>query len=194
ASGAGHRTAHRGVHPRRRPPRRRRRGGRTGPPHRGRMAHTDTAAHRGHRRARPHHRPPHDHDRPGRPRTAPARPPDRRRPPRGPLVGRRWRSAHSALILPPTSHPAPGAFMSAAVHAQSGADHTDLPYVLRAAVKLGVLEAVAVLVIGLASRSLEGVAETALLGVLVTATSVAGTVPPGRWTRRAPSRGVAGAG
>ncbi len=83
--------------------------------------------------------------------------------------------------------------MSAAVHAQSGADHTDLPYVLRAAVKLGVLEAVAVLVIGLVSRSLEGLAETALLAVLVTAAILAVTFLPGLWTRAATIEGIAGA-
>ncbi|MBL8980239.1 MAG: hypothetical protein JNM53_17640 [Gemmatimonadetes bacterium] len=83
--------------------------------------------------------------------------------------------------------------MSAAVHAQSGADHTDLPYVLRAAVKLGVLESVAVLVIGLVSRSVEGVAETALLGVLVTAAILAVTFLPGLWTRAATIEGIAGA-
>ncbi|MDX2122584.1 MAG: hypothetical protein SF070_16190 [Gemmatimonadota bacterium] len=83
--------------------------------------------------------------------------------------------------------------MSAAVHAQSGADHTDLPYVLRAAVKLGVLESVAVLVIGLASRSLEGVTETAVLGALVTAAILAVTFLPGLWTRAATIEGIAGA-
>jgi len=83
--------------------------------------------------------------------------------------------------------------MSAAVHAATGADQTDLPYVLRAAVKLGLLESVAVLVIGLVSRYLDGPAEQALLLVLVTAAVIAVTFLPGRWTRAATIEGVAGA-
>lgn len=83
--------------------------------------------------------------------------------------------------------------MSAAVHAHTGADHTDLPYVLRGAVKLGVLESVAVLVIGLVSKYLEGPAEAALLLLLVTAAVLAVTFLPGLWTRAASIEGIAGA-
>ena len=83
--------------------------------------------------------------------------------------------------------------MSAAVPATAGADQTDLPRVLRAAVKLGVLESVAVLVIGLVSRSLDGVAEQALLLVLVSGAVIAVTFLPGLWTRAQTIEGISGA-
>lgn len=83
--------------------------------------------------------------------------------------------------------------MSAAVHAHAGADHTELTYVLRSAVKLGILESVAVLVIGSVSKYLDGVAETALLAVLVTAAVAAVAFLPGLWTRATTIEGIAGA-
>ena len=83
--------------------------------------------------------------------------------------------------------------MSAAVHAHAGADHTELTYVLRAAVKLGILESVAVLVIGSVSKYLDGVAETALLAVLLTAAIAAVAFLPGLWTRATTIEGIAGA-
>lgn len=83
--------------------------------------------------------------------------------------------------------------MSAAVHAHAGADHTDLPYVLRAAVKLGILESAAILVIGLVSKYLDGMLETALLGVLVTVAVLAVTFLPGIWTRARTIEGISGA-
>lgn len=83
--------------------------------------------------------------------------------------------------------------MSAAVHAHAGADHTELTYVLRSAVKLGVLESVAVLVIGSVSKYLDGMAETALLAILVTAAVAAVAFLPGLWTRATTIEGIAGA-
>jgi hypothetical protein len=83
--------------------------------------------------------------------------------------------------------------MSAAVHAHSGADQTDLPHVLRAAVKLGLLESVAVLVIGLVSKYLDGVAEQALLLVLVSVAVIAVVFLPGLWTRAQSIEGISGA-
>ena len=83
--------------------------------------------------------------------------------------------------------------MSAAVHPHASADQTDLPHVLRAAVKLGILESVAVLVIGLATVYLQGAAETAVVGVLVTLAVLAVTFLPGLWTRPATIEGIAGA-
>lgn len=84
--------------------------------------------------------------------------------------------------------------MSAAVHAHAtGADHTDLPYVLRAAVKLGILESIAVLVIGSVSKYLDGPAEVGLLAVLVTVAVLLVTLLPGLWTRAATIEGIAGA-
>lgn len=83
--------------------------------------------------------------------------------------------------------------MSAAVHPHASADQTDLPHVLRAAVKLGILESVAVLVIGLATVYLQGAAETAVVGVLLTLAVLAVTFLPGLWTRPATIEGIAGA-
>lgn len=83
--------------------------------------------------------------------------------------------------------------MSAAVPAHAGADQTDLPYVLRAAVRLGILESVAILVIGLVSKYLDGVLETALLGALVTSAVLAVTFLPGIWTRARSIEGISGA-
>lgn len=83
--------------------------------------------------------------------------------------------------------------MSAAVHASTGADQTDLPLVLRASVKLGLIESAAVLVIGLVSKYLDGAVEQGLLLVLVTAAVVAVTFLPGLWTRAATIEGIAGA-
>lgn len=83
--------------------------------------------------------------------------------------------------------------MSAVVHAHAGADQTELPYVLRAAVKLGILESFAILVIGLVSKYLDGILETALLGVLVTVAVLAVTFLPGIWTRARSIEGISGA-
>jgi len=83
--------------------------------------------------------------------------------------------------------------MSSAVHPKTTADHTDLPYVLRASVKLGLLESLAVLVIGLASRYLGGLTEQAVLLVLVTAGVLAVTFLPGLWTRAETVEGISGA-
>ena len=83
--------------------------------------------------------------------------------------------------------------MSAVVHAHAGADQTELPHVLRAAVKLGILESAAILVIGLVSKYLDGILETALLGVLVTVAVLAVTFLPGIWTRARSIEGISGA-
>lgn len=83
--------------------------------------------------------------------------------------------------------------MSVAVHPRAGADQTDLPYVLRAAVKLGVIESVAVLVIGLVARYVDGVAEQGLLLVLVTLAVLAVIFLPGIWTRAQSIEGISGA-
>jgi len=63
----------------------------------------------------------------------------------------------------------------------------------RSAVKLGVLESVAVLVIGSVSKYLDGMAETALLAILVTAAVAAVAFLPGLWTRATTIEGIAGA-
>ncbi len=83
--------------------------------------------------------------------------------------------------------------MSSMVHAQAGADQTDIPFIVRASVKLAVIESVCVLFIALASRMLAGSVETAVLAVLVTAGVLAVTILPGLWTRARTIEGIAGA-
>lgn len=83
--------------------------------------------------------------------------------------------------------------MSSMVHAQTGADQTDIPFIVRASVKLAVLTSVFVLFIALASRLLAGSAETAALAVLITAGVLAVTILPGLWTRARSIEGIAGA-
>lgn len=83
--------------------------------------------------------------------------------------------------------------MSSMVHAQAGADHTDIPFIARASVKLAILESVFILFIAMASRMLVGVAETAVLAVLITAGVLAVTILPGLWTRARSIEGIAGA-
>src|SRR5512143_1969554 len=83
--------------------------------------------------------------------------------------------------------------MSAAVHPLAGADQTDVPSIVRASVKLGILESVFVLLIGVASIYLEGAAETIVLGALVTVGVLAVTLLPGIWTRAETIEGISGA-
>jgi len=83
--------------------------------------------------------------------------------------------------------------MSTAVHPRAGADQTDIPGIVRAAVKLGILESIFVLVMGLASIYLEGIAETAVLGALLLAGVMLVTLLPGIWTRAETIEGIAGA-
>ena len=83
--------------------------------------------------------------------------------------------------------------MSAAVHPQNVADQTDLPYVLRAGLKLGVFESLAVLVIGLVSKYLDGPVEQLLLLLLVTGATLVVCFIPGIWTRARTIEGIAGA-
>lgn len=83
--------------------------------------------------------------------------------------------------------------MSSMVHAQAGADHTDIPFIARASVKLAILESIFILFIAMASRMLEGAAETAALAVLIAAGVLAVTILPGLWTRARSIEGIAGA-
>lgn len=83
--------------------------------------------------------------------------------------------------------------MSAAVTAPVSADQTDLPHVLRASVRLGILESVAVLVTGLLARYLTGMVGDLLLLVLVSAALLAVIFLPGWWTKARTIEGIAGA-
>jgi len=83
--------------------------------------------------------------------------------------------------------------MTAVAQPRAGVDQTELPYVVRCALKLGLIEVGFALAIGLTTRFLEGPAETALLAVLVTAGVLVVTLLPGIWTGARTIEGIAGA-
>jgi hypothetical protein len=84
--------------------------------------------------------------------------------------------------------------MHSAVELRADHDLTDVPAIVRGAVKLGLLESVLVLVISLVSRFLpNGVLQTAVLGLLVLVGLFAVTFLPGLWTRPRTIEGIAGA-
>lgn len=83
--------------------------------------------------------------------------------------------------------------MSSAVRADSGTDLTDLPYVLRQSVTLGVITAVVVVAMSFVTRFLSGAAESGLGAVVLVAGLAAVTFLPGSWTRPRTIEGIAGA-
>jgi hypothetical protein len=84
--------------------------------------------------------------------------------------------------------------MDSAVELRADHDLTDVPAIVRGAVKLGLLESVLVLVISLVSRFLpNGVLQTAVLAVIAIAGLFAVTFLPGLWTRPRTIEGIAGA-
>jgi len=83
--------------------------------------------------------------------------------------------------------------MSSAVRAASGTDLTDLPYVLRSAVTLGVITAAVVAAMSFITRYLAGGAEFGLGAVVLIAGLAAVTFMPGNWTKPRTIEGIAGA-
>ena len=84
--------------------------------------------------------------------------------------------------------------MHSAVELRSAHDLTDVPSIVRGAVKLGLLEAVMVLLISLASRLLpNGVLQTIIVGILLVVGLAGVTLLPGLWTRPRTIEGIAGA-
>ena len=84
--------------------------------------------------------------------------------------------------------------MHSAVELRADHDLTSVPAIVRGSVKLGLLEAVIVLVISLISRLLpNGGLQTALLAVIVALGLAAVTLLPGLWTRPRTIEGIAGA-
>ena len=83
--------------------------------------------------------------------------------------------------------------MASAVEISQQYDRTDVPHIVRCAIQLGLVEAVIVLLCSLATRFLDGPAETIVLAVilLVGLTLVSGL--PGLWTRARTIEGIAGA-
>jgi hypothetical protein len=83
--------------------------------------------------------------------------------------------------------------MSAAVSLQTGVDQTEIPDIVRGSVKLGILESVLILIIGLISKFLDGPVELILLSILVTVAILLVTILPGLWTKATTIEGIAGA-
>jgi hypothetical protein len=84
--------------------------------------------------------------------------------------------------------------MHSAVELRSAHDLTDVPSIVRGAVKLGLLESILVLLVSLASRLLpNGVPQTIIVGILVVIGLAAVTLLPGLWTRPRTIEGIAGA-
>jgi len=72
-------------------------------------------------------------------------------------------------------------------------DATEVPAIVAASVKLGLLEAALVLLFSLASRFLGGVVETIVCALIVMVGLAAVTMLPGLWTRAFTIEGIAGA-
>ena len=83
--------------------------------------------------------------------------------------------------------------MDSAAELHGDYDLTDVPSIVRGAVLLGLFEAVAVLLISLASRLLAGPLETIVLAALLVIGLAPVTLLPGIWTRPRTIEGIAGA-
>ena len=83
--------------------------------------------------------------------------------------------------------------MSSAVELERDIDRTDVPFIVRGAVKIGLITAIAVLLYSLVSRVTSGVVESALKVLIIAAGVYLVTFLPGQWTRARTIEGIAGA-
>ena len=83
--------------------------------------------------------------------------------------------------------------MSSLAHPQAGYDTTEIPIIVRGALKLGVAEALIVAAIGLVSRYLDGPVEIGLEAVILAFGVLLVVSLPGIWTRARSIEGIAGA-
>jgi hypothetical protein len=83
--------------------------------------------------------------------------------------------------------------MSSVVEPRPGVTPVDLPLILRASVKLAVIQTVFIVAIGLVSRFLEGPVEWVPLAVLLAAAAVITSFLPGRWVDARELDGIASA-
>jgi hypothetical protein len=83
--------------------------------------------------------------------------------------------------------------MSAAVRFETNIDQTDVPSIVRGAVKIGLLTAIVVLLVSLVSRYTDGIVEAGLQVVLIALGTYALTFLPGQWTQARTIEGIAGA-
>ncbi len=90
-------------------------------------------------------------------------------------------------------NPYHGVGMSSAVELERDIDRTDLPWVVRGAVKIGLVTAIAVLLYSLVSRFANGVVESVLKVLIIAAGTYLVTFLPGLWTKARTIEGIAGA-
>lgn len=84
--------------------------------------------------------------------------------------------------------------MTSAMELRADHDLTDVPSIVRGAVKLGLFESVIVLLVSLVSRLLmDGVLQTVLIGAIVLVGLAGVILLPGLWTRPRTIEGIAGA-
>ncbi len=83
--------------------------------------------------------------------------------------------------------------MATAVHPDTTFDTTDVPLIVRSSVKLGLMQAVTILAISMANRTLEGTADQGATALLLTVGLIATILLPGHWTRARTIEGIAGA-
>jgi hypothetical protein len=84
--------------------------------------------------------------------------------------------------------------MPSAMELRADHDLTDIPSIVRGAVKLGLFESVIVLLVSLVSRLLmDGVVQSILLGIIVLVGLAGVILLPGLWTRPRTIEGIAGA-
>jgi hypothetical protein len=83
--------------------------------------------------------------------------------------------------------------MTSRVELQAEHDTTAVPSIVLGSIKLGLLEAILVLLFSLASRFLDGIVETVVCGLILAMGVAAVTILPGVWTRALTIEGIAGA-
>lgn len=83
--------------------------------------------------------------------------------------------------------------MATAARLDHPTDATEVPQILRGAMQLGLIQAIAVFAVSLINRNLEGTADHALTGVVVTLGLAATILLPGLRTRPRSIEGIAGA-
>jgi hypothetical protein len=83
--------------------------------------------------------------------------------------------------------------MTSTAELQKDHDLTAVPAIVQGSVKLGLLQAIVVLLFALASRFLSGILEVIVCGIILAIGLAAVTVLPGLWTRALTIEGIAGA-
>jgi hypothetical protein len=83
--------------------------------------------------------------------------------------------------------------MTSTAELQKDYDLTAVPAIVQGSVKLGLLQAIVVLLFALASRFLSGILEVFVCGIILAIGLAAVTVLPGLWTRALTIEGIAGA-